>query len=470
MPYIGSTPTTQNFISGTDYFNGTGAQTAFTLTRTVNSVNDIQVVVNNVVQQPNDAYTLSGTTLTFTSAPSSGTNNVYVRYLSTTLQSITPSYGSIIPSMLNPPNTIYWNTSGDVGIGTTSPTDTAGFSRALDLNGSAGAALYTRTNGSATSWTVFGNYGVDGYINNRGAGSLLFFNNNAERMRILSGGSVGINTSNPTTTLTVDVKSNSYVNGIDISNSNDWGYGSSINFRAIPTSGGSLATVSRIQQFYEGSNQYGLSFSTYNAGLSERMRITSGGFLKASNDGTYYISTGAHELRTNLNNDNIAYLTHNGNSSPYGPYVRFSAAAPNNASNYYFYCDDTSAVRFIVYSNGNVVNRNGSYGTISDIKNKENIVDATPKLDKVMQLKVRNFNLKTDPDLKQIGFVAQEFEQVFPSIVEETADNGSDGKPNGETTKAIKTTVLIPILVKAIQEQQEIIEELKARIETLEAK
>ena len=70
MSYLGNTPTTQNFTSGTDYFNGTGAQTAFTLSRTVNSVNDIEVVVNNVVQQPNDAYTLSGTTLTMTSAPS----------------------------------------------------------------------------------------------------------------------------------------------------------------------------------------------------------------------------------------------------------------------------------------------------------------------------------------------------------------------------------------------------------------
>jgi hypothetical protein len=99
MPYLGNTPTTQNFISGTDYFNGTGAQTAFTLTRTVNSVNDIQVTVNNVVQQPNDAYTISGTTLTMTSAPSAGTNNVYVRYLSTTTQAITPSQ-----------NTVSWNT------------------------------------------------------------------------------------------------------------------------------------------------------------------------------------------------------------------------------------------------------------------------------------------------------------------------------------------------------------------------
>ncbi len=90
MSYIGSTPTTQSFIAGTDSFNGTGSATNFTMTRLVNSTNDIQVVVNNVVQYPPN-YSVSGTTLTISPAPSSGTNNVYVRYLSTTLQTITPS-------------------------------------------------------------------------------------------------------------------------------------------------------------------------------------------------------------------------------------------------------------------------------------------------------------------------------------------------------------------------------------------
>jgi hypothetical protein len=90
MSYIGSTPTTQSFIAGTDTFSGTGSQTAFTLSRPVNTVNDILVVVNNVDQEPSN-YTVSGSTLTFSPAPSSGTNNIYVRYLTTTLQTIAPS-------------------------------------------------------------------------------------------------------------------------------------------------------------------------------------------------------------------------------------------------------------------------------------------------------------------------------------------------------------------------------------------
>jgi hypothetical protein len=119
MSYIGSTPTTQSFIAGTDSFNGTGSATSFTLTRLVNSTNDIQVVVNNVVQYPPN-YSVSGNTLTISPAPSSGTNNVYVRYLSTTLQTITPSQGTVTPTSLSTGGPA-WDVNGNFGVGTTSP-------------------------------------------------------------------------------------------------------------------------------------------------------------------------------------------------------------------------------------------------------------------------------------------------------------------------------------------------------------
>ena len=90
MSYLGSTPASQFFAPGTDTFSGDGTTVAFTLSRNVATVNDILVVVNNVDQQPT-AYTVSVSTLTFTAAPSSGTNNIYVRYLSTNITAIVPS-------------------------------------------------------------------------------------------------------------------------------------------------------------------------------------------------------------------------------------------------------------------------------------------------------------------------------------------------------------------------------------------
>jgi hypothetical protein len=102
MAYLGSTPETQTFTSGTDYFNGDGISVSFTLSRPVASVNDIDVVVSNVVQQPSTAYSVSGTTITFTSAPPAGTANVYARYLSTATQTITPSPGTVGTSQFSP--------------------------------------------------------------------------------------------------------------------------------------------------------------------------------------------------------------------------------------------------------------------------------------------------------------------------------------------------------------------------------
>jgi hypothetical protein len=114
-----------------------------------------------------------------------------------------------------------------------------------------------------------------------------------------------------------------------------------------------------------------------------------------------------------------------------------------------------------------VVNNNNSYGSISDIKLKENIVDATPKLEKLCQVRVVNYNLKADPERKQLGVIAQELEQVFPSLIEESPDFDLEGNDLGTTTKQVKYSVFVPMLIKAMQEQQAIITQLQADVAAL---
>lgn len=80
--YLGNTPTQQVFTPSIDYFNGDGSTLAFTLTRQVASVAQVQVVIENVPQNPGTAFTVAGNVITFTSAPPSGTNNIYVQYTS----------------------------------------------------------------------------------------------------------------------------------------------------------------------------------------------------------------------------------------------------------------------------------------------------------------------------------------------------------------------------------------------------
>jgi hypothetical protein len=80
MAFIGTPLDTRNTFQSLvgKRFSGDGSTTDFTLDVAPSSTLDIEVFVGNVRQDPNSAYTLSGTTLTFTGAPPSGTNNIYV--------------------------------------------------------------------------------------------------------------------------------------------------------------------------------------------------------------------------------------------------------------------------------------------------------------------------------------------------------------------------------------------------------
>ena len=132
-----------------------------------------------------------------------------------------------------------------------------------------------------------------------------------------------------------------------------------------------------------------------------------------------------------------------------------------------------STISFNVWSNGNVQNTNNSYSSLSDLKLKENIVDANSQWNDIKAIKIRNYNFKKDSGLDthtQIGCVAQEIETVSPKLVYETADTkGKDAEDQGTTTKSINYSVLYMKGLKALQEAMAKIEVLEAKVAALEA-
>ena len=82
MSYIGNNPEVNVFTAKVDKFSGNGACTEFTLSRTLDDANAILVIVNSVVQTPISSYSIANGVMTFTEAPSSGTENIVVNYTS----------------------------------------------------------------------------------------------------------------------------------------------------------------------------------------------------------------------------------------------------------------------------------------------------------------------------------------------------------------------------------------------------
>ena len=93
MAYLGKVAINRSTGTSKDSFSGDGSETAFTMSRTVLLATDIEVFIANVQQEPTTAYTVSGTTLTFSSAPANGTNNVYVIHRSGNNDSMTIQSG-----------------------------------------------------------------------------------------------------------------------------------------------------------------------------------------------------------------------------------------------------------------------------------------------------------------------------------------------------------------------------------------
>jgi hypothetical protein len=223
-----------------------------------------------------------------------------------------------------------------------------------------------------------------------------------------------------------------------------------------------------------------LKTAAYNIGNTSDLSSNWTSRLEVSNSGVFTFNPGGRVYvrggTTNGSQDTVMWIDKQnnndwliklecgtGSSTDYACYVR-----ANNSANYAFAVHNLSAWKFRVAGNGTIYSANTSVQSISDVRLKENIVDANSQWDDIKGLRFRNYNWKADSghaDGKTyLGLIAQEVETISPNLVEIDAQDKEDidnGVPDPEY-KNVNYSIVWMKAVKALQEAQ-------ARIETLEA-
>jgi len=162
----------------------------------------------------------------------------------------------------------------------------------------------------------------------------------------------------------------------------------------------------------------------------------------------------------------------------------FSATAAGTG--WYFLTGESSggSARIQILGTGDVNNANGTYGTISDARLKQDIVDAPSQWNDIKAIKFRKYRMKSDVEADPnapalLGVVAQELAQVSPGLVDEhpnmktvevTDEEGNvtqTRQPTGTTTKTVKSSILLMKAAVALQEAMARIEKLEAEMALL---
>jgi len=364
------------------------------------------------------------------------------------------------------------DTGGRLGIGTTSPASSA--SNTVDVYGSASSAVnfHNATSGTgAADGGVVGQYGSDLVVFNYENGTIQFGTSNAEKARIDSSGRLLVGTSSYTA---ASGSGSAQYAPLIVQGYTGGSTGAGIVTIANGTAGASItnntvigvlsfagnnasefATIKTEADAGCGAGDFPgrLVFSTTADNASsptERMRIR--------NDGTILINT--------TSTDPAAAT---GFQFTSGGILFDSVNASTNATNtLHVYSINAAAYRFYVGMDGTVNATNTTISAISDQRFKENIRDLDTGLNEILALQPRRFDWKKGKGKNthnDQGFIAQEFEQVFPEMVGEWLDPAPEGE---EPYKSVRAD-LIPVLVKAIQEQQAIINGLEVRLAALEA-
>jgi hypothetical protein len=198
----------------------------------------------------------------------------------------------------------------------------------------------------------------------------------------------------------------------------------------------------------------------------ERMRIDSSGVLLVGL--TSVVSgQGGTSLQVGCTASNQAGYFQNSNASPYGVNIKFSSASPNTGGNEFIAAIDSTATRMTLRSNGGIANYQANNVNLSDATEKTNVKLAGSYLDKICAIPVKTFNY-IDQNMEQdggltLGVIAQDVQEVAPELITES-NWGTEEEPKERLS--IYQTDLQYALMKCIQEQQQIITDLKATVDS----
>jgi len=312
-----------------------------------------------------------------------------------------------------------------------------------------------------------------GYINyDHGTNALSFGANAAERMRITNAGLVGIGTSSPTRKL--DVNGSGIVRGFMTL------YGTSTNNALFFNN-----TAYEWAAYTDASNNFNIA--DWNS-VQTRMKIHSTGYAQI---GTTLL--GDQCLNVGESRDNAYTIAaYNTSTLPNGIIINYQTVAPNNTTSRFLRMSDSTADRAVFYSNGGLYNYQSNDSNLSDEREKKNIEDLSSTWDCVKSWNLRKFHYNEDEDSddKRLGVIAQEVEVECPEVItewkkqeqkDEVLWTEEDELPEGVSVGDVKTAAQEEIIrkgvkeqqmywmaIKALQEAMTKIEDLQARIETLE--